>query len=375
MECSGCGACSTICPKNAISMELDDTDFLKPIINKEKCIHCGLCDKVCPTENGYGTALDDIKLFSAFSGNQDIRKTASSGGVGYCLAKKAILEGYKVCGVRYNYDTNCAEHCIIDKVEELDAIKGSKYLQSHSEQAFKELFLDLNLYDKIKYMVFGTPCQISGLKNVLDSRELRSRVILVDIFCHGVPSNSLWKKYLRELLINNKLRSSHLKKIVFRDKLFSWHTYYMNIEDETGKKYIASRDYDSFLQLFTIGTVNQKSCFTCKYRNNTVADIRLGDYWGARYQDNEEGFSMVLIATKIGYEVINSLKQLNIEERPIEERLSQQHTDPGIPQFYSEAFELLKQDAKLKDIINLYETDLERFKWRVKKKIKKLFRL
>lgn len=375
MECSGCGVCSTICQKNAISMELDDIGFLKPIINREKCINCGLCNKVCPTENGYGTALGDMKLFSAFSEKQDIRKTSSSGGVGYCLAKKAILQGYKVCGVRYNYDINCAEHCIVDKVEQLEDIKGSKYLQSHSEKAFKQLVLDLNSDDKIKYMVFGTPCQISGLKNVLYSRNLESRVILVDIFCHGVPSDLVWKQYLNELLINNKLSSSHLKKIVFRDKSFSWHTYYMNIEDKVGKKYIASRDYDCFLQLFTIGAVNNKSCFTCKYRNNTVADIRLGDYWGARYQDNEEGFSMVLIATKTGYEAINSLNQLNIEEKPIDEHLSQQHTNFRIPQFYSETFELLKQDIKLKDIVNLYETDLDRFIWRVKKKLKKLLKL
>lgn len=49
-------------------------------------------------------------------------------------------------------------------------------------------------------------------------------------------------------------------------------------------EYIVGVDNDPFLKLFILGVVNQKSCFTCPFRNKTVADIRLGDYWGHRFQ-------------------------------------------------------------------------------------------
>lgn len=52
-QCCGCTACKSICPKNAISMQVDNEGFLYPIINKELCINCGLCKKVCAFQNGY----------------------------------------------------------------------------------------------------------------------------------------------------------------------------------------------------------------------------------------------------------------------------------------------------------------------------------
>lgn len=46
-SCCGCGACFNICPRDAISMELDTHKFTFPSINPTLCIHCNLCLKVC----------------------------------------------------------------------------------------------------------------------------------------------------------------------------------------------------------------------------------------------------------------------------------------------------------------------------------------
>ncbi len=49
-DCTGCGACAHICPKNCISMLPDNYGFLYPQINHDICIKCGnramvgLCD-------------------------------------------------------------------------------------------------------------------------------------------------------------------------------------------------------------------------------------------------------------------------------------------------------------------------------------------
>ena len=46
--CSGCTACMSVCPVNAIEMVRDSEGFKYPVINKEKCIDCKKCIKVCP---------------------------------------------------------------------------------------------------------------------------------------------------------------------------------------------------------------------------------------------------------------------------------------------------------------------------------------
>ena len=46
-QCTGCFACYSICPKNAIEMIEDNEGFLYPKINKN-CIKCHICRKVCP---------------------------------------------------------------------------------------------------------------------------------------------------------------------------------------------------------------------------------------------------------------------------------------------------------------------------------------
>lgn len=47
LECTGCGACANVCPKNAIEMQPDNNGFLRPFCNTERCIECGQCMKKC----------------------------------------------------------------------------------------------------------------------------------------------------------------------------------------------------------------------------------------------------------------------------------------------------------------------------------------
>ncbi len=46
--CTGCSACFSACPKEAITMEEDIEGFKYPTINLKKCINCGFCLQICP---------------------------------------------------------------------------------------------------------------------------------------------------------------------------------------------------------------------------------------------------------------------------------------------------------------------------------------
>ena len=50
-DCTGCGACASICPKGCILMKEDREGFLQPVIEKTECIKCHRCEKVCPILN------------------------------------------------------------------------------------------------------------------------------------------------------------------------------------------------------------------------------------------------------------------------------------------------------------------------------------
>ena len=50
-KCTGCTCCINLCPKKAISININEEGFEYPIIDKTKCINCGLCKRKCPVLN------------------------------------------------------------------------------------------------------------------------------------------------------------------------------------------------------------------------------------------------------------------------------------------------------------------------------------
>ena len=370
-RCSGCGGCLVVCPRQCISLKINNKGFYKADIDKENCVNCGLCEKICPINNiAEGNELDESQLYSAYSCDKMVRKNSSSGGIAYLMAEFGLKNNYIICGSTYDYSSNQAKHIIIDNVQDLYMIQGSKYLQSKTD-IFKKIIHMGRKNKNTKFMVFGTPCQISALRKIVQFYKMEERFLLIDIFCHGVPSYLLWNEYLSWIKIKG-MNTDNIKSICFRDKEYSWHEYYMHIVTDE-REYIASRKKDPFLKIFTMGVMNQKECFSCQYRNKSLADIRLGDYWGDRYKKSEEGYSMVLLNTKNGREIFKHFtetKNIVYKEMPITDRLGQQHSDYPVPQYYEKSFVLLNNKNSMRKIINLYDPIITRVKRRMKETIK-----
>ena len=159
-DCCGCHACSNVCPKQCISMQLDEEGFLYPIVDTQKCIDCGLCENVCPIINR-GKSRSPINVFAAKNNNEEIRIKSSSGGIFTLLAEKIIIEGGVVFGAKFdkNWDV---KHGYTETIEGLAAFRGSKYVQSQIEDNYQKAEKFLKQGRKVLFS--GTPCQIAGLK-------------------------------------------------------------------------------------------------------------------------------------------------------------------------------------------------------------------
>lgn len=312
-RCNGCMVCNIICPKKCINYSLVD-GYYKANIDNEKCIECDLCDKVCSERNGI--IKTDIKYAcSAYLKDENILKTVSSGGLAYEISKEYLKLGYKVCACIYNYEENIAEHIIIDNMEDLEKTKGSKYIQSYTKTGFGKLL------NGDKYVVIGSPCQIASIRNLIRLKKVEDNFVLIDFFCHGVPSYLIWDKYLKEQ--KNKYKMKDIKNIEFRNKKYGWHNFTMKLNNNYSDKNI---DKDNFLWFFLTNTVLNNECYTCKFRaDNSLADIRLGDLWGTKYEENKIGVSGALVFTNRGIEAVEKIKNtMEVKEEKIKDILEAQ---------------------------------------------------
>lgn len=299
--CTSCGVCGAVCPTSAITLQLNADGFYRPLIDSQKCIDCSLCVKSCykfdPDIKNLG--LEGKTLYAASAKDGEVVKQTTSGGIADLLAKSLISQGYKCIGVTYNCSNNRAEGAIATTDEETNAFRGSKYIQSYSVDAFKQL---VNECKTEKCAVFGLPCQIYGLSRFLEGRGVRDRHLLIDLYCHGCPSLNLWSKYIGETL--KKVNGTKVLGTNFRSKVRGWGSFYVVVVVEgrpTPIKVVSPRINDPFFTLFFSDTVLNDSCPDCLVRSTLdYTDIRLGDFWGREYVSNNEGVSAVTICSEHG---------------------------------------------------------------------------
>lgn len=323
-DCYGCGVCAIACGQKIINIALNSDGFYEPYITEiDKCSDCGLCRDVCSFMHT-DLSLDEktVHCYAAWSKDMRVRRRCSSGGVAFEIGGYLISQGYKVCGVRYNACKNIAEHYVATTVEELIQSIGSKYIQSYTVDGFEKI------NRKEKYLVIGTPCQIDSFRRYIQRFRCEDNFILMDFFCHGVPSMLLWKKYLKWA----ETKVGKITYVSWRNKHTGWHdSWSMGIDGETNgenidwnnsfdsliqekKSYLNSTlsKGDRFYRLFLSDSCLGKHCYdSCKYkRDQSSADIRVCDLWGETYRNNEDGVSGAISFTQKGDTI---LKKSNCE--------------------------------------------------------------
>lgn len=361
--CTGCGACSAACPVDAITITENSDGFIEPIVDGNRCVNCGACQRVCYKYQTISDLpqLDGVECLAVHSTNSDTHQSTTSGGFAYELSRWGIENGYKIMGVKYDYHTNRACSVIVDNIVDLEQLKGSKYIQSYTNKAFNNIIASAKQNTHERFICIGTPCQIFGMRRLINTMGLHNDFILVDLFCHGVPSYLLWDAYIKD----KRQTLGQFKDVNFRYKGNGWHQYSIKIIGEN-RTYCNYAYCDTFYRYFFDNIALNRSCYTCSFRKGSVAsDIRIGDFLGASYEHREDGISAVVGMTQKGTDIIKKLScdgYINIVGKHlVEECLKAQSTEEYTElDLRDKVIDHLRYD----DIYNTHRWYIKRFSFR-----------
>ncbi len=299
--CSGCSACSNICPQQCIRMEEDSEGFLYPEIDSNQCINCGLCEKICPFRRRKIERKACDITYVLKNKNTDIRSKSSSGGVFYEIGKYVLENQGIVFGAVYSSDFRKVSHVGIDTLSELGKIQKSKYIQSDISKCFTEI--ESNLQSGRLVLFSGTPCQINGIKAYLQHDY--ENLITVEVICHGVPSYLFWSKYLDSF----EKKYGKIAEVDMRSKQMCWEEFGLKINNS----FFERINDNLYLRLFNGNFGLRPSCYECKIKESeSKADICIGDAWGISSfcpeLHDSYGVSVCMLHTHKGIDIFTKIE-------------------------------------------------------------------
>ena len=310
--CTGCTACASGCPKDAIAMERDKEGFDYPVIDPDKCVRCGRCTAVCPMLH----EREQKSLpaaFAAWNRDDQIRKDSTSGGVFTALAEYVLEGGGVVYGAVMDGKQHL-RHIACFRKEDLWRLRGAKYVQSDLGDIFREIREAL----KVRPVLFsGTPCQVDGLYRFLGSRP--ENLTTCDLVCHGVPSPGVWEDMARSI---EQRKGKGLQAVRFRNKVTGWKDSHFTTVYDDGTVDTAPLFSTEYGRAFGRALFLRPSCHRCAYTNlNRPGDFTLGDFWGLRPDElpeqQEKGVNLLLVNTAHGSHIFDQLP-LSRQAFPVE---------------------------------------------------------
>lgn len=319
-DCTGCAACMNSCSHSAIQMNADEEGFLMPTVDMNKCVECKLCEKSCPVITAVSYDYSYVpKAYAAW--NEIDRCVSSSGGAFSSFARYTLKKGGVVFGAAFDDTLHC-RHIEATSIEELDVLRGSKYVQSEIGLTYKRV---KELLKQDKYVLFcGTPCQVIGLKSYL--RKDYDKLFTLDLTCHGVPSDAVFQAYKKKI---STRFAGFVDGFEFRRRDGWGFAPSISLDGKFRSLFGVNALY---MSAFDKSALFRQCCYHCHYANtDRVGDCSLADFWGlGRYgkpfkHNVLKGVSLVLINNSKGESVFNNLDDTFKEERSLEEALIENH--------------------------------------------------
>lgn len=244
---------------------------------------------------------------------------SASGGAATALAGSIIRTGGSVFGVTYKSDWKSAEYTIAKTFDELDKLKGSKYIE-----VSKQVYMNgkyISIYQAVTEMLkigkpvlfFGLGCTVAALKTYLNANQADTSLLYtVSLICHGQPPARIAEQYITEL---EARFSSKICSFNTRYKRKKWKPVYIRAEFENGIVYEIPLYCSDFGYAFSI--YSREVCYQCKYRDtNHPSDVVIGDYWGIQKEMpgyNQNGVSLIIPQTKKGLSLLSMINETEFQ--------------------------------------------------------------
>ena len=374
VNCCGCEACANVCPVSCIKMVLDEEGFRYPSVDPDVCIDCGLCEAGCPERNPVYPLHEAFEYYAAYSLDGDYRANSSSGGLFYELAKQVIGDGGIVCGAAYDEEFNVCHKCVGSLVE-LKSLLGSKYVQSHIGDSFKQV--KTYLEEDRPVLFVGTECQVAGLKKFLGKDD--ERLLTVGVVCHGVPSLYAWRSYIGSLENSDQLASINM-----RDKSSGWSNYNYSwkfVYKDGTERCLPQREI-SYMNGFVADYYLRPSCYACSFKGlRRSADLTLGDFWGIwdchPDMDDDRGTSLIMVHTgkgRLALDIIwQNIKSIEVSQEDAVLQNPSILTSAVLSSKRAEFFERLMEEESFDSIVKSLSDNQRSTARRVIHKLKQLF--
>ena len=255
-----------------------------------------------------------IETWAAWRKDKAARAMSASGGLAAVISEQWINEGGVVYGAAFVKPFEF-RHIRCSSIEELQRLKGSKYVQSSINGIHEKIEEDLKNGRKVLFT--GTPCQVAGICTRF--KQYKSQLYCIDIICHGTPT----VQTLRDS-ISPTVFELEFDRVEFRKN--NQFQFVLKKNDEA--VWSRALTHDLYLKGFFKAIFYRDCCYKCSFaRVERISDLTLGDFWGidqnAVSTSAEEGISLVLVNTEKGKELLDSVKdQIEKVKRPLQEAVS-----------------------------------------------------
>ena len=281
--------------------------------------------------NLFGFDCSRIKAYSGYYSDTQKLKRSASGGVAGALSELFIEKGGAVFGVRYTADFRGAEYACAQSLEELEPLRGSKYIDSsrqilwNGERVSVYSVVEEMLKNGRDVLFFGLGCTVAALYSLLDSHGVdTANLYTAELLCHGPTPAKVAVQYLDRL---EKKYGGKITDFSVRYKKNGWVPPYLHAVFDNGRVYDApfySTDYGYAFRIYS-----KKGCYQCHFRgDNHRGDLTVGDYWGMTPNMegyNPNGVSIILTQTEKGEALLSRLDNAVFPLREADLMLALEH--------------------------------------------------
>lgn len=315
--CVACGACAYICPEHVRLFDFE-TEGIRPVTLGQGNQDWGECLKVCPAlqsdlvnarcdadsqlqYSGSGDAPSRkewgpvLEIWEGHATNPEIRYHGSSGGAltaigAYCLERPGM---HGVLHIAQNPDDPLRNQTRLSRTrEELLAATGSRYAPASVCDSLKEVE-----DAPAPCVVIGKPSEIAGLRNAQKLRPaLDEKVgIALSFFCAESPST----KGTTALLKKMGYAPQAVRELKYRGRGWPGHFVPLLTGETEPRRKMTYRESWAFLQAYRPWSVHVWPDGT-----GELADISCGDPWYEEPDGQNPGFSLVVVRTERGREIL-----------------------------------------------------------------------